>query len=82
MLIDPGYPQTGPIAVTGRQAAGTRAERQPLPSSWDPVAPPGPQLAALARAATGRRIAGSTKRVWPLVGALSGRGSWSRAPDR
>ena len=73
LLIDPGYPQTGPIAVTGRQAAGTRAELQPLPSSWDPVAPPGPQLAALARAATGRRVAGSTKRVWPLVGALSGR---------
>ena len=73
LLIDPGYPQTGPIAVTGRQAAGTRAELQPLPSSWDPVAPPGPQLAALARAATGRRVAGSTNRVWPLVGALSGR---------
>ena len=46
---------------------------QPLPSPWDPVAEPGPQLAALARAAAGRRIAGSTKRVWPVVGALSGR---------
>jgi molybdopterin/thiamine biosynthesis adenylyltransferase/proteasome lid subunit RPN8/RPN11 len=73
LLIHPGYPQTGPIAVTGRQDAGTRAALQPLPSPWDPVAPPRPQLAALARAAASRRIAGSTKRVWPLVGALSGR---------
>ena len=57
LLIDPGYPQTGPIAVTGHQAAASRAELQPLPSSVDPVAPPGPQLPALARAATGRRVA-------------------------
>jgi molybdopterin/thiamine biosynthesis adenylyltransferase len=72
LLIHPGYPQTGPIAVTGPDS-GTRAMLQPLPSPWDPVAAPGPQLAALARAAAGRRITGSTKRVWPLVGALSGR---------
>jgi molybdopterin/thiamine biosynthesis adenylyltransferase/proteasome lid subunit RPN8/RPN11 len=73
LLIHPGYPETGPIAVTGRQDAGTPAALQSLPSPWDPVAPPGPQLAALARAVAGRRIAGSTKRVWPLVGALSSR---------
>jgi molybdopterin/thiamine biosynthesis adenylyltransferase len=73
LLIHPGYPQTGPIAVTGRQDAHTGAVLQPLSSPWDPVAPPGPQLAALARAAASRRIAGSTKRVWPLVGALSSR---------
>jgi molybdopterin/thiamine biosynthesis adenylyltransferase len=73
LLIHPGYPQTGPIAVTGRQDARTGAMLQPLSSPWDPVAPPGPQLAALARAAASRRIAGSTKRVWPLVGALSSR---------
>jgi molybdopterin/thiamine biosynthesis adenylyltransferase len=70
LLIHPDYPQTGPIAVTSRQDAGTPAA---LPSPWDPVAAPGPQLAALARAAASRRITGSTKRVWPLVGALSGR---------
>lgn len=73
LLIHPGYPQTGPIAVTGRQDARTGLMLQPLSSPWDPVAPPGPQLAALARAAASRRIAGSTKRVWPLVGALSTR---------
>jgi molybdopterin/thiamine biosynthesis adenylyltransferase len=73
LLIHPGYPQTGPIAVVGRQDAGSGAVLQPVPSPWDPVAPPGPQLIALARAAAGRRIAGSTKRVWPLVGALSRR---------
>ncbi len=73
LLIHPGYPETGPIVVTSRQDAHTRAMLQPLPSPWDPVAPPAPQLAALARAAAGRRIAGSTKRVWPLVGALSSR---------
>ena len=73
LLIHPGYPQVGPIAVTGRQNAGSQAVLQPLPSPWDPVTQAGPQLAALARAAAGRRIAGSTKRVWPVVGALSGR---------
>ncbi len=73
LLIHPGYPETGPIVVTSRQDAHTRAMLQPLPSPWDPVAPPAPQLAALARAAASRRIAGSTKRVWPLVGALSSR---------
>lgn len=73
LLIHPGYPQVGPIAVTGRQDAGTRAVLQPLSSPWDPVAAPRSQLIALARAAAGRRITGSTKRVWPLVGALSGR---------
>lgn len=73
LLIHPDYPQVGPILVTGRQDAGTRAVLQPLPSPWDPVAAPEPQLVALARAAAGRRIAGSTKRVWPLVGALSDR---------
>jgi molybdopterin/thiamine biosynthesis adenylyltransferase len=73
LLIHPGYPQTGPIAVTGRPDAGTCAMLRPLRSPWDPVAAPGPQLVALARAAAGRRITGSTKRVWPLVGALSGR---------
>jgi molybdopterin/thiamine biosynthesis adenylyltransferase len=72
LFIHPGYPQTGPIAVTGPHDPGTQVVLQPLPSPWDPVAAPGPQLAALARAAAGRRIAGSTKRVWPLVGALSG----------
>ena len=59
--------------MTGRQDAGSLAVLQPLPSPWDPVAESCPQLAALARAAAGRRIAGSTKRVWPVVGALSGR---------
>ena len=73
LLIHPGYPQVGPVAVTGRQDAGSLAVLQPLPSPWDPVAESCPQLAALARAAAGRRIAGSTKRVWPVVGALSGR---------
>jgi molybdopterin/thiamine biosynthesis adenylyltransferase len=73
LFIHPDYPQTGPISVTGRQEAGTQAVLQPLPSPWDPVSPLGPQLAALARAAAGRRVAGFTKRVWPLVGALSGR---------
>ena len=73
LLIHPDYPRTGPIAVTGRLDVGTRAMLQPLPSPWDPVAAPGPQLVALARAAAGRRITGSTKRVWPLVGALSSR---------
>jgi len=73
LLIHPGYPQVGPVAVTGRQDAGGLAVLQPLPSPWDPVTEPCPQLAALARAAAGRRIAGSTKRVWPVVGALSGR---------
>jgi ThiF family/Prokaryotic homologs of the JAB domain len=73
LLIHPAYPQVGPIAVTGRQDAGSRAVLQPLPSPWDPVTEPGPQLTALARAAAGRRIAGSTKRVWPVVGTLSGR---------
>ena len=72
-LVHPGLPASRPIAVTGRQEAGSRAVLQPLPSPWDPVAPAGPQLAALTRAAAGRRIAGSTKRVWPVVGALSGR---------
>jgi molybdopterin/thiamine biosynthesis adenylyltransferase len=72
LFIDPAYPQAGPIAVTGRQDPGTAAVLQSLPSPWDPVAPPGPQLAALARAAAGRRITGSTKRVWPMVGRLSG----------
>jgi len=73
LFIHPDYPQAGPIAVTGRQDAGSLAVLQPLPSPWDPVARPGPQLAALARAAAGRRITGSTRRVWPLVGALSRR---------
>ena len=73
LLIHPGYPQVGPVAVTGRQDAGSRSVLQPLPSPWDPVTEPGSQLAALARAAAGRRIAGSTKRVWPVVGTLSGR---------
>ncbi len=63
LLIHPGYPQVGPVAVTGRQDAGSLAVLQPLPSPWDPVAESCPQLAALARAAAGRRIAGSTKRV-------------------
>lgn len=73
LLIHPGYPHVGPIAVTGRQDAGSQAVLQSLPSPWDPVTEPGPQLAALARAAACRRIAGSTKRVWPVVGALSDR---------
>ncbi len=73
LFIHPDYPHAGPIAVTGRQDLGTPAVLQPLPSPWDPVAPPGPQLAALARAAAGRRISGSTRRVRPLVGALSRR---------
>jgi molybdopterin/thiamine biosynthesis adenylyltransferase len=73
LFIHPDYPQVGPIAVTGRQDAGNPTVLQPIPSPWDPVSPPGPQLAALAWAAAGRRIARSTKRVWPLVGALSGR---------
>lgn len=73
LLIHPGYPQVGPVAVTGRQDEGSRAVLQPLPSPWDPVTASRPQLAALARAAAGRRIAGSTKRVWPVVGAVSGR---------
>ena len=73
LLVHSGYPVVGPIAVTGRQAAGGRAVLQPLPSPWDPVAPPGPQLAALARAAAGRRVTGSTRRVRSLVGGLSSR---------
>jgi molybdopterin/thiamine biosynthesis adenylyltransferase len=73
LFIDPGYPQVGPIAVTGRPATGGRAVLQPLSSLWDPVAPPVPQLAALARAAAGRRLTGSTRRVRSLVGGLSSR---------
>lgn len=73
LFIHPAYPQTGPIAVTGRQQPDTLPALQPLPSPWDPVAPSRPQLAALARAAAGRRIPGSTRRAWPLAGALAGR---------
>jgi molybdopterin/thiamine biosynthesis adenylyltransferase len=72
LLVHPGYPHAGPIAVTGQLAESAGAHLKPLPSAWDPVAAPGPQLAALACAAAGRRIAGSTRRVWPLVGALAG----------
>lgn len=72
LFVHPDYPQVGPIAVKGRHEMGALAVLQPLPSPWDPVSAREPQLASLARAAAGRRIAGSTKRVWPLVGAMSG----------
>jgi molybdopterin/thiamine biosynthesis adenylyltransferase len=73
LFIDAAYPQVGPIAVTGRPATDGQSPLQPLSSPWDPVAPSAPQLAALARAAAGRRVTGSTRRVRPLVGGLSSR---------
>ncbi|MDA8322460.1 MAG: ThiF family adenylyltransferase [Actinomycetota bacterium] len=69
LFIDPGYPQAGPIAVTAGPGGGA-ADLRPLPSPWDPVSPPGPQLAALARAAAGLHIPGATDRAWPLTGPL------------
>ncbi len=73
LLVHPGYPHIGPIAVTGQPAESGGGRLKPLPSAWDPVSPPAPQIAALARAAAGLRVPGSTKRVWPLVGALASR---------
>jgi Prokaryotic homologs of the JAB domain len=71
LFIDPGYPQTGPIAVTGTLDGKGAAALRPQPSPWDPVSPPGPQLVALARAAAGQRISRSTERAAPLVGPLA-----------
>jgi molybdopterin/thiamine biosynthesis adenylyltransferase len=73
LFIDPGYPHVGPVAVTAWRAGASGLSLRPLPSPWDPVAPSGRQVIALARAAAGRRIAGSTRRVWPLVGTLANR---------
>ena len=70
LFIHPGYPQTGPIAVTASQDGGTTA-LEPLPSPWDPVTPAAPQVLALARSAAGRHVSGATERVWPLVGGLA-----------
>jgi molybdopterin/thiamine biosynthesis adenylyltransferase len=71
LLVDPGYPYVGPIAVTGGLTESRGARLKPLPSAWDPVAAPGPQVAVLATAAAGRRIPGSMRRVWSLVGTLA-----------
>ena len=73
LFIHPDYPQTGPIAVTAQQAENDTSTLRPLPSAWDPVSAPAPQLTALARSAAGRRIRRSTTRVWPLVGSLAGK---------
>jgi molybdopterin/thiamine biosynthesis adenylyltransferase len=70
LFIDPGYPQTGPIAVVGALGSDGTPTLIPQPSPWDPVSASGPQLAALAVAAAGRRITGSTERAAPLVGPL------------
>jgi len=71
LFIDPGYPQTGPIAVTATLDGNGAAALSSRPSPWDPVSPPVPQLAALARAAAGQRISRSTERTAPLVGSLT-----------
>jgi len=70
LFIDPGYPHVGPIAVAAVPGGGAAALR-PLPSPWDPVSPPGPQLAGLARAAAGQRIPRAADRAWPLTGSLA-----------
>ncbi len=70
LFIDPGYPQAGPIAVTGALGSDGTPALIPQPSPWDPVSAPGPQLAALAVVAAGQRIKGSTERAAPLVGPL------------
>jgi molybdopterin/thiamine biosynthesis adenylyltransferase len=59
--------------VTATAQPEGRVAFSTLPSPWDPVSSPGPQLAALARAAAGRRLTGATDRVWPLVGDLADR---------
>jgi molybdopterin/thiamine biosynthesis adenylyltransferase len=71
LFVDPGYPHTGPIAVSAARADDGTVAMRPLPSPWDPVSPARPQLAGLARAAAGRRIAHSAERAWPLVGSLA-----------
>ncbi len=71
LFIDPGYPQVGPIAVSGELGADSAAVLNPLPSPWDPVSPPRPQLAGLARAAAGQRMTHATDRAWPLTGSLA-----------
>jgi molybdopterin/thiamine biosynthesis adenylyltransferase len=73
LLVHPGYPHIGPIAVTGQPGESGGSRLKPMASPWDPVADPAPQMAALGRTAAGRRVPGSTKRVWPLVGALANR---------
>src|SRR5664280_1381478 len=72
LLVDPDYPTIGPL-VFAAPSNGPRPQLTPLASPWDPVSAPGPQLAALVRAATGRRLADSGDRVWPLVGRLAER---------
>ncbi|MFE2516394.1 HesA/MoeB/ThiF family protein [Streptomyces mirabilis] len=74
LFIDPAYPHVGPLAVISTSSnGGDDPQLLSLPSPWDPVAPSAPQLAALARAAAGRRLDGATDRVWPLVGTLAER---------
>lgn len=73
LLLDPEYPVVGPVAITVRRGEDGNPTVVPLPSPWDPVSPPAPQLAGLVRRAAGRSLVGAHDRVWPLAGDLAHR---------